>query len=53
MNYTKLAAEVRRLYHAFRNAYFTDSESFELTKFCVKEFSIFREMIEEDCEDCV
>ena len=48
MNYTKLAEETRKLYHSFRDAWFNDSEAFELTKFCIKEFPIFRDMIKEE-----
>lgn len=48
MDYTKLSAEAYKLYSAFRDVYFTDSQAFELTKFCIKEFPIFKEMIKEE-----
>ena len=48
MNYSKLSKEAYKLYLAFIDAYFDYNQAFELTKFCIKEFPIFREMINED-----
>lgn len=48
MDYTKLSAEAYKLYLAFCNAYFDSKQAFELTKFCIKEFPIFKEMIKEE-----
>lgn len=51
MNYKKLANEARKLYRAFRDEAFTCDEAYKLTKSCVEEFPIFREMIEEETEE--
>lgn len=51
MNYKKLANEVYKLYRTFFDVFFDRDQAFELTKFCVKEFPMFKEMIEEDQED--
>lgn len=48
MNYTILSEEAYKLYTSFCNVCFTDSQAFELTKFCIKEFPVFKEMIKEE-----
>lgn len=48
MNYSKLSKEAYKLYNAFFDQFFDKDRAFELTKFCIKEFPIFREMIKED-----
>lgn len=45
MNYNKLVSEVSKLYDAFRNDFGID-DSLAFTKICLREFPIFREMIE-------
>lgn len=48
MNYSKLAEESSKLHEAFRHVGWCDEWAYELTKTCVREFPIFREMIEEE-----
>lgn len=48
MDYTKLAKEARKLYDAFRNEHFDENQSYYLTKVCVQDYPIFREMIKKD-----
>ena len=48
MNYNKLSKEVYKLYRTFFDDFLDRDQAFELTKFCIKEFPIFREMIEEE-----
>lgn len=48
MNYTKLASEARKLYDAFREEHFDENQSYYLTKECVRDYPIFREMIEKE-----
>lgn len=53
MNYLKLASEAYKLYNAFFDKFYDRDQAFELTKFCIKEFPIFREMIVEEEEPYV
>ena len=48
MDYTKLADEAFKMYNSFIRAGFSFNYAFELTKFCVKEFPIFKDFITED-----
>ena len=48
MNYTKLAKEARKLYHALRDENFNDGEAYDITKVCVRDYPIFQEMIEKE-----
>lgn len=48
MNYTKLASEARKLYSALRDEEFDANQAYEITKVCVRDYPIFREMIEEE-----
>lgn len=48
MIYTKLVSEVSKLYDAFHAEFSSHDESLALTKICLREFPIFREMIEEE-----
>ena len=48
MDYTKLSQEARKLYDAFFDAFYDRDQAFELTKFCIREFPIFKEMIKEE-----
>ena len=48
MDYTKLTSEARKLYDAFRNEHFDENQSYYLTKVCVRDYPIFREMIEKE-----
>lgn len=48
MDYTKLTEEARKLYNSFSSAGFSEEHAFELTKFCIKEFSVFKSMITDD-----
>lgn len=48
MNYTKLASEARKLYDAFREEHFDENQSYYLTKECIRDYPIFREMIEKE-----
>lgn len=50
MNYTKLAKEARKLYDAFREEHFDENQSYYLTKECIRDYPIFREMIEKEEE---
>ena len=52
MDYRKLADEAYKLYNAFYNVFLNKDLAFDLTKFCVKEFPIFREMVEEENHVC-
>lgn len=45
MDYTKLSAEAFRLYESFITSGFGTEYAFELTKFCIKEFPIFKNFI--------
>lgn len=48
MNYTKLASEARKLYSALRDEEFDANQAYEITKVCVRDYPIFREMVEEE-----
>lgn len=48
MNYTKLASEARKLYSALRDEEFDANQAYEITKVCVRDYPIFRKMIEEE-----
>lgn len=48
MDYTKLASEARKLYHALRDEEFDAAQAYDITKFCVRDYPIFREMIEKE-----
>lgn len=48
MNYTRLANESSKLFEAFRQDGWNDEWAYELTKSCIREFPIFREMIEKE-----
>lgn len=48
MNYSKLAEESSKIFEAFRQAGWCDEWAYELSKTCIREFPIFREMIEEE-----
>ena len=48
MEYTKLTTEAFKLYESFMNAGFGNDYAFELTKFCIKEFLIFKGFITEE-----
>lgn len=48
MNYMKLASEARKLYDAFREEHFDENQSYYLTKECIRDYPIFREMIEKE-----
>ena len=48
MNYTKLANEARKLYDALREEHFDENQSYYLTKECIRDYPIFREMIEKE-----
>ena len=48
MNYTKLAKEARKLYNALRDEEFDAESACEIVKVCVRDYPIFREMIEEE-----
>ena len=48
MEYSKLTNEAYRLYTSFCDAGFSSEHAFELTKFCVKEFTIFKSMITDE-----
>lgn len=45
MDYTRLADQVYALYSAFCDKYFTPEQALDLTKFCMKEFPIFKTLI--------
>ena len=46
MNYTKLAEESSKIFEAFGQAGWCDEWAYELSKTCIREFPIFRDMIE-------
>lgn len=48
MNYTKLAEEARKLYYALKDEEFDASQAFDLTRICIRDYPIFRDMIEEE-----
>lgn len=48
MNYTKLTSEARKLYTALRDEEFDANQAYEIVKVCVRDYPIFREMIDED-----
>ena len=48
MNYTKLASEARKLYTALRDEEFDADSACEIVKVCVRDYPIFREMIEKE-----
>lgn len=48
MNYTKLAKEARKLYHALRDEEFDAESACEIVKVCVRDYPIFREMIDKE-----
>ena len=45
MDYTKLTGEAFKMYESFLNAGFSTDYAFELTKFCIKEFPMFKNFI--------
>lgn len=47
-NYDKLTAEAFKMYESFLHAGFGPGDAFELTKFCIKEFPIFKNLIVEE-----
>lgn len=51
MDYTKLSSEAFKLYESFINAGFPTDYAFELTKFCVKEFPMFKNFIVEEYDN--
>ena len=53
MNYTKLASEARKLYDAFREEHFDENQSYYLMKECIRDYPIFREMIEKEEDEKV
>ena len=48
MNYTKLASEAYKMYAALRDEKFDAQQAYGIVKVCVRDYPIFREMIEED-----
>lgn len=48
MNYSKLAEESSKMFEAFRQAGWNDEWAYELSKTCIREFPVFREMVEEE-----
>ena len=48
MNYTKLAEEARKLYNALKDEEFDAEQAYDITKICVRDYPIFREMIEKE-----
>ena len=48
MDYSKLTAEAFKMYDSFINAGFVTEHAFELTKFCMKEFPMFKNFIVDD-----
>ena len=48
MDYTKLASEARKLYHALRDEEFDAEQAYDITKICVRDYPMFREMIEKE-----
>lgn len=48
MNYTKLASEARKLYTALRDEEFDVNQAYEIVKVCVRDYPIFREMIDKE-----
>ena len=47
-NYDKLTAEAFKMYESFLKAGFCVGDAFELTRFCIKEFPIFKDLIVEE-----
>lgn len=48
MNYSRLAKESSKIFEAFRQEGWNDEWAYELSKICIREYPIFREMIEEE-----
>lgn len=48
MNYTKLASEARKLYTTLRDEEFDANQAYEIVKVCVRDYPIFREMIDKE-----
>lgn len=48
MDYTKLAGEAYKMYESFISAGFGTDQAFELAKFCIKEFPMFKSFIVEE-----
>lgn len=48
MDYTKLSTEAFKLYNELLNAGFSTDYAFELTKFCVKEFPMFKNFVTDE-----
>ena len=48
MNYTKLAKEAYKMYAALRDEKFDAHQSYGIVKVCVRDYPIFREMIEKE-----
>lgn len=46
MDYTKLAKEAYKFYSALRDEKFDANQAYGITKVCVRDYPIFREMIE-------
>lgn len=53
MNYTKLTAEAFKMYESFISSGFGTDYAFELTKFCIKEFPIFKNFITDEYDNYV
>lgn len=45
MDYSKLTDEAFKMYNSFIYSGFVTEHAFELTKFCIKEFSMFKNLI--------
>lgn len=48
MDYTKLAKEAYKMYAALRDEKFDANQAYGITKVCVRDYPIFREMIEKE-----
>lgn len=46
MDYTKLAKEAYKMYASLRDEKFDANQAYEIVKVCVRDYPIFREMIE-------
>lgn len=53
MDYTKLTVEAFKMYGSFLDAGFSTDYAFELTKFCIKEFPMFKNFITDECGNYV
>ena len=47
-NYSNLTTEAFKMYESFISVGFGTDHAFELTKFCIKEFPIFKKLIVEE-----